>query len=445
MQQYIDFYTNQSDVINARCADPINRMRDAALTALKQGTWARLGDENYEITDLYKIFEPDYGINVNRVKFSADLNEAFRCDVPNLSTWLYFIINDTFRASRAEMPTLPSGVLVMSLCEAAKQYPELVKAHYGKIADLKDQQVALNTLMVQDGVFIRIPDNVCLERPIQLVNILNSAQSLMANRRILISVGRGAQGRLLICDHTQNATIDYLASQVIEISMEEDSVFDLYDLEESSARTNRVSSLYARQGKGSNLLINGMTLINGTTRNNYYVDLDGEHTETHLLGMGIGNNEQHIDNHTLIAHNSPHCHSNELFKYVLDDNSRGAFTGKIKVKEGAIKTEAYQSNKNIVASSSAKMHSKPQLEIYADDVKCSHGATVGQLDQNALFYMRTRGLTDKEARTLLMQAFMSDVINHVRLDVLRDRLRHLVEKRFYGTVALCSECSGSCH
>ena len=231
----------------------------------------------------------------------------------------------------------------------------------------------------------------------------------------------------------------------MEVVLGENATLDIYDIEESSSLTGRVSSLWARQATGSNLLVNGITLVNGTTRNDMSVDIVGEHCETHLLGMAICNEHQVIDNHTFIAHNTPRCTSNELFKYVLDDEARGAFTGKILVKKGADKVEAYQSNKNVLASELAKVHTKPQLEIYNDDVRCSHGATVGQLDKNALFYMQARGISLSEARTLLMQAFMSDVIAEVRLESLRDRLRHLVEKRFYGQLALCRDCAASCH
>ena len=267
----------------------------------------------------------------------------------------------------------------------------------------------------------------------------------MVNRRVLIVIGDDVQAKMLVCDHTQNKEIEFLNNQVLEIAVGKNSIFDFYDMEESSMLTRRVSSLYAKQERGSNILINGITLLNGITRNNIYVESNGEYAETHLLGMGIGSESQIIDNFTHIAHNVGHCHSKELYKYLLDDEARGSFIGKILVQEGADKTEAYQSNKNIVASDKAKMHTQPQLEIYTDDVKCSHGATIGQLDQKALFYMRTRGISEPEARMLLMQAFMSDVIDGVRMEALRDRLHHLVEKRLYGSLALCGECGANCY
>ena len=164
-----------------------------------------------------------------------------------------------------------------------------------------------------------------------------------------------------------------------------------------------------------------------------------------LAGMAIGSGNQHADNSSNVNHRAAHCRSSQLFKYVLDDQSTGAFEGSILVSPEAPYTEAYQSNRNMLASQQARMHTKPQLEIYNDEVKCSHGATTGQLDASALFYMRSRGISEKEARLMLMQAFMADVIETVRMEGLRDRLRHLVEKRFYGQQTLCADCGISCH
>lgn len=444
IKQYIDFFNHYKESIDSNSAHILNTCRKNALKFLENASMPVKGEENYEITDLEAIYSPDYGINVNRLDMKANPADAFKCDVPNMTTWMYFLLNDTFFAGKNSWTNMPEEVIVMSLKEAAEKHPELVGKYYGKLAPLGEPQVALNTLLVQDGLFVYIPKNTVLERPLQLVNILNSVTPLMVNRRVLIVIEKGAQAKMLVCDHTQNKNTDYLNSQVIEIFADEDSVFDLYDIEESSGNTHRISSLFVRQKRSSNVLLNGITLLNGFTRNNISVELVEPGAHLDLLGMAVIYDNEHVDNHTSIAHKAPFCHSNELFKYVLDGDSRGGFTGKIFVAEGASKTEAYQSNKNICASNHAKMYTKPQLEIYTDDVKCSHGATVGQLDQNALFYMRTRGISEKDARLLLMQAFMSDVINGVRMEALKDRLRYLVERRFNGTLVLCRDCSAYC-
>ena len=232
----------------------------------------------------------------------------------------------------------------------------------------------------------------------------------------------------------------FLASQVTEIYAGKNSVFDFYDMEESTLTTTRVASTFVRQEAGSNVLVNGITLHNGVTRNNYYITLMGENAETNLCGMAIADRKESVDNYTFIDHAVPFCHSNELFKYVIDDDAQGSFSGRILVRTDAQKTVAYQSNKNLCVTPEARMFTKPQLEIYADDVKCSHGATVGQLDQNALFYLRSRGISESEAKMLLMFAFTNDVIENIRLDALKDRLRQLVEKRFRGELSKCAGC-----
>ncbi|MEG2947341.1 MAG: Fe-S cluster assembly protein SufD, partial [Bacteroidales bacterium] len=230
-----------------------------------------------------------------------------------------------------------------------------------------------------------------------------------------------------------------------EIFVGEGAYFDYYELEENTIQTKRVASTFVHQDANSNVLTNSITLTNGVTRNNFYVTFAGEGAESHLSGMAIADGEQHVDNFTFIDHAVPHCHSNELFKYVLNDEAQGSFAGRILVREGADKTEAYQSNKNLCATDKARMFTRPELEIYADDVKCSHGATVGQLDNQALFYLRSRGISEPEARMLLMYAFSSDVLDQIRLEPLKERLRMLVEKRFRGELAKCRTCAQDCH
>lgn len=443
IQQYIDLYEQQRGLICSHSAPAMNRWRDEAVALLRKNGLPGKRSEEYRRTDLEAIYAPDYGLNLGRIEIPANPYEVFRCDVPNLSTSLYFLVNDNFYDRKMPKAKLPDGVIAGSLREAALSHPDLIARYYGMAADMgRDGTVALNTALAQDGFFLYIPDNTEVERPIQLVNILNGKVDWMANRRILVVVGRNSRAKLLVCDHSDESASKLLATQVAEIFVGEDSVFDYYDMEESSLNTSRVASTFVRQEAGSNVLVNGITLHNGVTRNNYYLTFCGEHAETCLCGMAIADGTQSVDNHTFIDHAVPNCRSNELFKYVLNDRAVGSFSGRILVRPDAQKTEAYQSNKNLCASSEARMNTKPQLEIYADDVKCSHGATVGQLDQNALFYMRSRGIPEEEARMLLMFAFTNDVIEHVRLDALKDRLRQLVEKRFRGELAKCAGCGG---
>ena len=444
LSQYIELFDSHRATIEAKSAEVMNLCRQDARNRLEGKRLPQKGTEGYEKTSIEDMFAPDFGVNINRVNIPVDVSLSFKCDVPNMSTIMAFVVNDSFVPSSTLHNKMPQGVIIDSLAKVATENPQLVSRYYNQLADNDNEAVALNTMLAQDGVMIYVPRGVVMERPIQLVNIFNSAAPLMGVRRLVIVVEEGAKAQLLICDHTQNSEYRYLSSQVIEAFVGQNASLDIYDIEESSDTTSRYSQLYARQERDSQLIVNGVTLTSGVTRNDYHIELVGDNCTSTLGGMAIGSGHQHIDNNSDVRHLSAHCNSNQQFKYVLDEESTGAFEGAIYVAPGAQFTEAYQSNRNLLASKSARMHTKPQLEIYNDDVKCSHGATTGQLDADALFYMRSRGIPEQEARTMLMQAFMVDVIDMVKMEGLRDRLRHLVEKRFYGQQASCADCGVTC-
>jgi Fe-S cluster assembly protein SufD len=440
-QQYIDLFTTHHDEICRHSADAMNALRDGAFRDFKKSGFPTDKIEQYRHTDVSKYFEPNYGLNINRVDFPVVPNDVFKCDVPNMCTSLYFVLNDSFYKKLLPKAPLPEGVAFCSLKDFATQRPELVGKYYGKLAATdKDGVTAFNTTFAQDGVVLYVPKGVALERPVQLINILRSDVDLMVNRRVLIILEEGAQARLLICDHAMDK-VNFLATQVIEVYAGVNSVFDMYELEETNEQTVRISNLYVRQDAGSNVLLNGMTLYNGRTRNTTRVTLAGEGADINLCGMAIADKEQHVDNCTKIDHAVPRCNSNELFKYVLDDHAVGVFAGLVLVRPNAQHTNSRETNRNLCATKEARMYTQPQLEIYADDVKCSHGATVGQLNDDALFYMRTRGINEREARLLLMFAFVNEVIDTIRLDALKERLHLLVEKRFRGELNKCSGCA----
>lgn len=439
-QQYITLFSQCEDMICRHSAEVVNRPRTEALAAFEQKGFPSLKSEDYKYTYVAQVFAPDYGLNLNRLEIPVNPYDVFRCDVPNLSTSLYFVINDSFCEKELPKAHLPEGVFAGSLKRFATEHPEIASKYYAQLAKPQtDGIVALNTMLVQDGFVLYVPKNTVVERPIQLVNIFRSDVDMMANRRVLVIVEDNAEAKMLVCDHSID-DVKFLATQVIEIFVAENAHFDYYDLEESSVSTTRFSSLHVSQKASSSVVVNGVTLTNGLTRNNYYAYLDGEGADLSLCGMSVLDKEQQLDTYTYVAHNAARCHCNELFKNVLNDHSVGAFSGRIYVRQGADKTEAYQTNSNLCMTREARMYSKPQLEIYADDVKCSHGMTTGQLDESALFYMQSRGIPRDEARMLLSVAFTADVIDHVRVEALKDRLHKLVEKRFRGELAKCADC-----
>ena len=440
-QQYIDLFSQCEALICRHSSEVMNAPRANAFADFERLGFPTTKQEKYKYTDMAKLFAPDYGLNLNRLDIPVNPYEVFKCDVPNMSTSLYFVVNDAFYNKALPKAQLPEGVLLGSLKDLSQQHPELVQQYYGKLADTsKDGITAFNTAFAQDGFMLYVPKGVVIEKPIQLVNILRADVNFMVNRRLLVVLEEGAQARLLVCDHAMD-DVNFLSTQVVEVFAAENSVFDLYELEETHTSTVRISNLYVNQEANSNVLLNGMTLHNGTTRNTTEVTLNGRGAEISLCGMAIADKNEHVDNHTFIDHKVSDCTSNELFKYVLDDQSVGAFAGKVLVREGAQRTSSQQTNRNLCATREARMYTQPQLEIYADDVKCSHGATVGQLDEKALFYMQQRGISCKEARLLLMFAFVNEVIDTIRMDALKDRLHLLVEKRFRGELNKCQGCA----
>lgn len=440
LSQYLELYRLNAAAIDAHSAPAMNRLRPEAFRMLSQKCLPEKGDENYERTSLNDMFASDFGLNINRVPLPADVSASFRCDVPNMSTLLGVVVNDEFHPTRTLTGALPAGVSFCSLRRAALEHPEIVERYYGSLASIDHPAVALNTMLAQDGVFIHIPAGVRLEKPLQLVNIFSAPTALMAPRRVLVVVEDGASAKLLVCDHTQDSNTDYMANEVVEIHIGADASLDYYTIEESSALTRRHSALFASQNARSRFNAGSITLTCGTTRNEFSLDLSQPEADCRLAGMVIGSGSQHIDNNITLRHLAERCHSNQLFKYVLDGKADGAFGGRILVTPQARFTDANQTDRNLLASPEARMHAKPQLEIYNDDVRCSHGASTGQLDGEALFYMRTRGIPETEARNMLMQAFMADVIESVHMEELRDRLRHLVERRFHGGETGCSDC-----
>lgn len=443
--QYIELWQERGDLIDSKAPEAINKLRPAAASSLIEQGLPTLNDEEYRHTDLEKILSPDYGVNIGRVRIDVNPSETFRCDVPMLSTSLFLVINDAFAETAGCRKLLPEGVDVMSLAAYARSNPDFIAAHYGKLADITNPIVALDTLFCQDGVVIRVRKGVKVEPTIQVVNIFKNSAPLLAARRVLIVMEEDSEAKVLFCDHTQTADVEFCSVQTIEVFAGERSRLDFYDLEESTRRTSRLSSLWLRQESDSEVLIDSMTLYNGTTRNEYLTRFAGRHARLHMLGMGIEDDRRRLDTYSKISHDEPECNTDELFKYTVDDEAMGAFAGLIYVAEGAIKTEAYQANRNLVGSDSARMHSKPQLEIYNDDVKCSHGTAIGQLDEKQLFYMMTRGIAENQARLMLKQAFMSDVIEGISLPPLRDRLKLMVERRFAGEPSACASCPVSCN
>ena len=439
--KYVGHYNDIKEQLVEESSDILNEHRSKAFRDfVAQGIPTRK-NEDYKYTNLNPAFTPDFDFQHKYQKSNADLNEIFRCDVPQLDTHLYLTFNGWFYEGNKNQP---EKVILEGLENAAKKYSGIIQKFYSVIADTSsDPLVALNTVFARDGYFLHLPKNTIVEKPIQIINLLKAEKNTFTTQRNLIVVEPGASLKLIICDHTLNLN-QYLSNSVTEIYVGENAHLEFYNLQNQHNNSTNLNSVFVRQERDSVVTTHTTSLHGGLIRNNLKFILNGENAEANLYGMSFLDRKQHVDNFTKIIHAKPNCQSNQLYKNVLDEQSTGAFSGQIHVMRDAQKTNAFQRNNNLLLTDKATMQTKPQLIIDADDVKCSHGATVGQLDEEGMFYLRARGIDQDKARMMMMNAFAHEVIQEIKIDALRDRIDELVERRLKGEVARCHECAYNC-
>lgn len=445
IQRLSELYETCREEIGAGLSQSVNNTREPALESLKKLGIPSYKNENYKYTDLTRLFDHE---NFRRAfkpdEFEVNLKEIFSCDVPEFDTHLVMVVNGWYDEINNKSQPYPKEVIIKSFKRAVIENRDLVDQYYGKIADSQnDPLTALNTLFAQDGVFIYIPDNIHVEKPIQLINILRGETDLYVTQRNLIIAGKNSEAKIMFCDHTLQPQ-NFIINNLTELELGEDAIIDFYGIQNQHNKTANLTGLYVRQQRNSHLVTNAISLHGGIIRNNLNVMLDGAHAEARIYGLAYTDKNQHVDNYTFIEHRQPDCHSNQLYKNILDDSSTGGFTGRIHVAPYATKTEAYQRNNNVLLTNSAKMNTKPQLVIDNDDVKCSHGATVGRIDEEALFYLQSRGINEREARLMLMSAFAHEVLTEIKADQLRDMINDLMNKRLRGEVSKCHSCAMDC-
>jgi Fe-S cluster assembly protein SufD len=444
IEKYSGLYKENIDRIYDISSPYINSFREPAFKKFRSLGIPTRKDEAYKYTNLNIFFDNDYKNYFMPV--SSDFLEAekFRCDVANLDTHGIVLLNGFYPTLNGKLNQLPSGVWIGSLNEAAVRFPDIIKKHYGKYAKSEtDGLIHLNTAMASDGVFVYVPEGVTLMKPIQVVNLVSSDEDMFNQHRNLIIVEKNAEISLIICDHTLSPQ-KFLTNAVTEVFVGENARFDIIRVQNEHNAACKITHTFIHQEKKSVTSSNNITLHGGLIRNSTYHFLGGEGAESYSYGLYLADKWQHIDNFVNVDHAFPHCTSNQLFKGVLDDMSTGAFNGRIFVRPDAQGTLAYQKNNSILLTDDAKMDTKPQLEIYADDVKCSHGATIGQLDDDALFYLQSRGINKREARLMLMFGFAHEVIQNIKIEALRDRMDNLVMQRLNGELSRCASCLVKC-
>ncbi|MGB0914951.1 MAG: Fe-S cluster assembly protein SufD [Crocinitomicaceae bacterium] len=287
---------------------------------------------------------------------------------------------------------------------------------------------AMNAAYLHDGVQIEIAANAIVETPIQVIHVLEG-DNIISNFKMTVKAGKSSQASIVQGFFSESGENNF-CNTTSEIDVAENAVLRIDKIQYESEKSYHINTEQVQQDKNSNFGINTFTLNGGFVRNNLHIDVNGQNCETHLNGAYLLKNKQHVDNHSIVDHKVPNCESHELYKGVIDDNSTAVFNGKVYVRPDAQKINAFQSNGNVLLSDSATINSKPELEIYADDVKCSHGSTTGQLDEEAVFYLRARGLSEKSARHLMVSAFIGDVLDKISNENVRTFTHKILKERF---------------
>ncbi len=431
-QSILDTLTGQFEKfekgLNGQSKTAIHQVRKDAFNRLKDTGFPAPKNEEYKFTNLTKALEKNIDFSSTlRNELSKDQIESVK--INNLEAYDLVFINGEFAAQYSDN-IQEKGLKISTFEKAIKSDTELVIEHFGKQANVKeDAFVALNTAFSKNGVFIKVDDNAVIDKPIALYFIGDGTSSQpIYNVRNLLLVGKSAQVTVLEKFDTIGNEKSF-TNAVNEIYVAQNANTRYFKIENDTESSYHISNISVAQERDSNFTANTIALDGAMVRNNLDIKINGEGCEAYMNGLYMLGGKTHVDNHTVVDHMMPNSYSNELYKGIMNDKSKGVFNGKIFVRQDAQKTNAFQSNKNILLTNDATVNTKPQLEIWADDVKCSHGCTTGQLDQEALFYLQARGIKKEKARAILLHAFASDVIQNLASEAIEAYVEEILASR----------------
>lgn len=413
--------------MNGASKTPFHQLRRSALKQFDLLGFPTIRHEEWKYSNVNGLFKEAFDLDDTTTLTANDLDPL---EIPNLDGNIIYIVNGRYHPELSRIISPESQVQITSFAEAIKADPDFIGSHFARYADYQENAfTALNTALANDGVVIRVPDNTTVEQPIILRYITDARdKNIAAQPRNLIAVGKNAEVMVAEAYRTLGDRSSFV-NVVTEIALSRDARMQYYKVQNETEKAYHIGTTQVNQSDNSHFYSATVTLNGNFVRNNLNIVLNGQHAEAFMYGLYMPNGRQHVDNHTLVDHAMPNSYSKELYKGILDDNSTGVFNGKIFVRPDAQKTNAYQSCKNVVLSPGASMNTKPQLEIFADDVKCSHGTTTGKLNDEALFYMRSRGIPKDEARSLLLYAFSQDVLSQIKIQSIRDYLERVVTEK----------------
>lgn len=429
---YINNFKDFENGLNGESQLPLHQIRKDAIKNFSELSFPTVREEEWKYTNIapllkynFKPVDPKVETQeVNKEQINKFLFES-------LEHSLLVFVNGHFSEELSNVKDLEKNIIVSNIAAAINEHSEIVKKHFGKYADYKNHIfTALSTAFTKDGVFIYVPDGKIVEHPIHILFLADSRdEKLVIQPRNLFIAGKNSQ--ITIIEHyaSLNENI-YFTNSVTEVVADENAIVDHIKLQEESKKAFHVSRMEVDQERSSNFSSHLISTGGDISRNDFNSRFNDEGGECTLNGLFLLNGTQLFDVHSLIDHAKPHCNSHEHYKGILDDNSRGVFNGKVIVRQDAQKSNAFQQNNNILLSDKALVNTKPQLEIFADDVKCSHGATIGQLDEDAKFYLKSRGIGEEASNVILLQAFASDVIKSIKIETVKNYLQEIISERF---------------
>ena len=382
-------------------------------------------DEEWKYTSLNSVLKHDYNVFPKSEK-SLDYKDVKKYFINETDCYNLVYIDGIFSSFLSNTTHDGMDICVMSSALDKPKYKMVVDAYFNKLAKENNSLSDLNTSFSKEGAYINIPKNKVVPKPIQILNFsTGSENAVLIQPRNLIIVGENAH--VQIVERHQSLTANTtLTNSVTEIFVNKRGIVDFYKVQNDVATASLIDSTFVSQQRDSVASVHTFSFGGSLTRNNLEFYQEGEHCVSHLNGISILNGKQHVDNHTLVRHKAPNCESHEMYKGIYDEASTGVFNGKVIVEQAAQKINAFQQNNNIIIGEKAAVNTKPQLEIFADDVKCSHGCTIGQLDESALFYMQQRGIPKKEAKALLMYAFSNDALKNVKIPELKSKINTII-------------------
>lgn len=428
---YLSHFDEFENSLNGNKSKPIHELRKLAIAKFSELQFPTTRDEEWKYTNISPLlkhsFVPalkvkeDYNIQVNHFLFDK------------MEHSLLVFVNGLFSRKLSKIKNLPKGVIAGSLAEEIRAKNPIVKTHLGKYADFSGHIfTSLSTAFVNDGAFIYIPEGKIIEDPIHILFITVADENkLLVQPRNLFFADRNSQSTIIEHFVSFNNEEVYLTNTVTEIITQENAFVDHIKLQEESLKAFHVGRMDVHQERNSNFVSHLISFGAELSRNDFNSRFNAEGGESMLNGLYLTGGSQLFDAHTLIDHAKPHCSSHEHYKGILMDNSRGVFNGKVIVRKDAQKTNAFQENNNLILSDSALVNTKPQLEIFADDVKCSHGATIGQIDEDSMFYLKSRGIGDDIAKAILIHAFASDVVRYIKINAVKEYIENILKLKFH--------------